>query len=425
MGLVWLNACSDDKWRQITVFDALMMRPSFTVHSLGEKRVLQGPLCREAELHDLYINSAAQAGAPRATVLIVDDDTGNLGVLGSLLQPYHDVLAAPGGERALQIAASTPKPDLILLDVLMPGMDGYDVLNRLRDNPVTREIPVIFVTGLDSTEDEEKGLELGAMDYIAKPYRARVVLARVRTQLELKRARDWLHNQNAYLEAEVTRRMQDTLLVQDLTINALAEVAETRDNETGNHIRRTQHYVRILAQRLQTHPRFAAFLADTAIELMFKSAPLHDIGKVGIPDHILLKPGKLTAEEWTIMKTHSMLGAMAIERALRNADRRLDFLDMAMQIARYHHEKWDGSGYPEGLKGDAIPIPARLMALADVFDALISRRVYKEAMPFGQVKDIIVAERARHFDPDVVDAFLHSFDEFITVAETYRESRSE
>jgi putative two-component system response regulator len=382
-------------------------------------------LFREADLHDLYINSAAQVRARRATVLIVDDDTGNLGVLGSLLQPYHDVLAAPSGERALQIAASTPIPDLILLDVLMPGMDGYDVLNRLRDNPVTREIPVIFVTGLDSTEDEEKGLELGAMDYIAKPYRARIVLARVRTQLELKRARDWLHNQNAYLEAEVTRRMQDTLLVQDLTINALAEVAETRDNETGNHIRRTQHYVRILAQRLQTHPRFAAVLADTVIELMFKSAPLHDIGKVGIPDHILLKPGKLTTEEWTIMKTHSELGAMAIERALRNADRRLDFLDMAMQIARYHHEKWDGSGYPEGLKGDAIPIPARLMALADVFDALISRRVYKEAMPFGQVKDLIVAERGRHFDPDVVDAFLHSFDEFISVAETYRESRSE
>ncbi|MDO8988961.1 MAG: two-component system response regulator [Sideroxyarcus sp.] len=361
----------------------------------------------------------------RATVLIVDDDTANLGILGNLLQPHHNVLAAPSGERALQISASTPKPDLILLDVLMPHMDGYGVLARLHENPDTLDIPVIFVTGLDSADDEEKGLALGAVDYIAKPYSPPIVLARVRTQLELKRARDLLRNQNIYLEAEVMRRMQDTLLVQDLTINALAELAETRDTETGNHIRRTQKYVRILAKRLQLHPSFAGFLTDKAVELTAKSAALHDIGKVGIPDHILLKPGKLTEEEWAIMMTHSILGAMAIERALHNADRRVDFLDMAMQIAHYHHEKWDGSGYPEGLQGEDIPIPARLMALADVFDALISRRVYKTPMPYEKARSIIAAERGRHFDPDVVDAFLLSFDEFITVAETYRESDGE
>jgi putative two-component system response regulator len=370
-------------------------------------------------------SSATPAGLQRATVLIVDDDTGNLGILGNLLQPHHDVLAAPSGERALQISAGTPKPDLILLDVLMPHMDGYAVLARLHENPATRDIPVIFVTGLDSTEDEEKGLALGAVDYIAKPYRSSIVLARVRTQLELKRARDWLRNQNAYLETEVARRMQDTLLVQDVTINALAELAETRDNETGNHIRRTQEYVNILAQRLRLHPSFAGFLTDKAVELMTKSAPLHDIGKVGIPDHILLKPGKLTDEEWALMKTHSLLGATSIERALRNADRRLDFLDMAMQIARYHHEKWDGNGYPERLHGDAIPIPARLMALADVFDALVTRRVYKEAIPFELAKEIIVAERGRHFDPEVVDAFLDSFNDFVDIAEKYRESEGE
>jgi len=355
----------------------------------------------------------------------VDDDTGNLGILGHLLQPYHDVLAAPSGERALQISAGTPKPDLILLDVLMPQMDGYAVFAHLRENPATRDIPVIFVTGLDSTAEEEKGFALGAVDYIAKPYRAPIVLARVHTQLELKRARDWLRDQNSYLEAEVMRRMQDTLLVQDLTINALAELAETRDNETGNHIRRTQEYVNILAQRLQLHPSFAGFLTNKTVDLMTKSAPLHDIGKVGIPDNILLKPGKLTDEEWGIMKTHSMLGATSIERALRNADRRLDFLDMAMQIAHYHHEKWDGSGYPDGLKEEAIPIPARLMALADVFDALISRRVYKPPISYEQAKNIIVAERGNHFDPDVVDAFLRSFDEFVTVAEKYRERDGE
>ncbi len=366
------------------------------------------------------MNSDMHAEA-RATILAVDDDPGNLGILGQLLHPHYAVLASPSGERALQIAGGEPKPDLILLDVMMPHMDGYAVLARLRDNPATRDIPVIFVTGLDSTEDEEKGLELGAVDYIAKPYRPPIVLARVHTQLELKRARDWLADQNAWLEAEVARRMRDVLLVQDITINALAELAETRDPETGNHIRRTQEYMRILAGCLREHPRFSGFLTDKVIELLVKSAPLHDIGKVGIPDHILLKPGKLTAEELTIMKTHSLVGALAIERAVRKADRSVDFLDMAQQIAHFHHEKWDGSGYPEGRKWDAIPIPARLMALADVFDALISRRAYKPPVPIEQVRDIIVGERGRHFDPDVVDAFLSEFEKFVAVAREYQE----
>ena len=350
----------------------------------------------------------------------MDDDPLNLAILGRLLHPHYDVLAASSGERALQIAASEPKPDLILLDVLMPGMDGYAVLARLRENPSTRDIPVIFVSGLDSTEDEEKGLELGAVDYIAKPYRPPIILARVSTQLELKRARDWLRDQNAYLEAEVARRMRDILLIQDITINAFAELAETRDPETGNHIHRTQEYVRILARHLQTHPRFSGFLTDKGIDMLVKSAPLHDIGKVGIPDHILLKHGKLTDEEWAIMKTHSLLGAQAIQRAARDADHNVDFLDIAKQVANFHHEKWDGSGYPEGRKWNEIPIAARLMALADVFDALISRRVYKIPMPVEQARDIIVGQRGSHFDPDVVDAFLDGFAEFAAVARKYQ-----
>jgi len=368
------------------------------------------------------MNKSTTANVPRETILLVDDDPGNLGALGRLLQPSYDVLAAPSGERALLIAAGAPKPDLILLDVLMPGMNGHVVLARLRENPATRDIPVIFVTGLDSSNDEEMGLERGAVDYIAKPFSRPIVLARVRTQLELKRARDWLRDQNAYLEAEVARRMQDILLIQDITINALAELAETRDPETGNHIRRTQEYIRILSGRLQAHPRFSGFLTNEVIELLAKSAPLHDIGKVGIPDHILLKPDKLTSEEWIVMKTHSLLGAMAIERAVRDANRSIDFLDMAKQIAHFHHEKWDGSGYAEGRKGDDIPIPARLMALADVFDALISRRVYKEPMSVEQARDIIVSERGRHFDPDVVDAFLAGFAEFVAVSQKYQEA---
>ncbi|MFY9327787.1 MAG: HD domain-containing phosphohydrolase, partial [Georgfuchsia sp.] len=248
------------------------------------------------------------------------------------------------------------------------------------------------------------------------------VLARVHAQLELKHARDWLANQNAWLEAEVARRMRDILLTQDITINALAGLAETRDPDTGNHIRRTKEYVHILAKRLQAHPDFAEFLTDEIVELLAKSAPLHDIGKVGIPDHILLKPGKLTNEEWHIMQTHCLLGAQAIEHALREADCSIDFLDLAKQIAHFHHEKWDGSGYPDGLKKQAIPIPARLMALADVFDALISRRIYKEPMPIERARDIIIDGRGSHFDPSIVDAFLATFGDFVVIAQKYQDN---
>ncbi len=370
-------------------------------------------------MYELGLNIFTQVKASAATILIVDDDSSNLANLGRLLQSHFDVLAAPSGERALRIAAGPRKPDLILLDVLMPDMDGYDVLTRLRDNVDTCDIPVIFVTGLDSADDEERGLALGAVDYIAKPYRPSIILARIRTQLELKSARDRLLNQNANLEAEVASRTKDIQFVQDVTIRALAELAETRDPETGYHIHRTQQYVRILAQRLRHYPRFADFLSDNVIEILAKSAPLHDIGKVGIPDHILLKPGKLTAPEWEIMKTHSLLGAQAIERAVRDADRSVEFLDIAKQITHYHHEKWDGSGYPDGLRHNDIPIPARLMACADVFDALISPRVYKPPMPVEQARVIIAGDSERHFDPDVVAAFIDGFDDFVAVARRY------
>ncbi|HSB24339.1 MAG TPA: HD domain-containing phosphohydrolase, partial [Burkholderiaceae bacterium] len=257
----------------------------------------------------------------------------------------------------------------------------------------------------------------GAVDYITKPLRPSVVLARVRTHIELKRARDWLSNQNAILEAEVARRMRENQLAQDASIHALARLAETRDPETGNHILRTQEYMRRLGQLLASHPRFAPSLGQRAIELLAKSAPLHDIGKVGIPDHILLKPGRLDAAEWEIMKTHAALGAEAIERAEADAQQPIEFLAVAKQIARHHHERWDGHGYPDRLAGDAIPVPARLMALADVFDALISRRVYKPALSYARARDIIAASRGTHLDPDVVDAFLGDFEAFRAIAE--------
>ncbi|MBS1188272.1 MAG: two-component system response regulator [Rhodocyclaceae bacterium] len=355
----------------------------------------------------------------RATLLIVDDTPENLTVLGELLQPTYRVRAANSGQRALQIAASDPQPDLILLDVMMPDMDGYAVLAHLQEDLRTRDIPVIFVTAMDSTEEEEHGLDCGAVDYITKPLRPAIVMARVRAQLEVKYARDWLKNQNSYLEAEVARRMSENQLIQEVSIHALARLAETRDPETGNHLRRTQEYVLTLARGLQPNPRFSAYLTERTIEALAKSAPLHDIGKVGIPDHILLKPGKLTPEEWEIMKTHSSLGSEAIAQAERDAAKPVEFLAIAKEIAHYHHEKWDGRGYPEGLEGDQIPVSARLMALADVFDALITRRVYKPPMPFDTARDIIAGERGGHFDPDVVDAFLKHFDHFQSIAERY------
>ena len=353
------------------------------------------------------------------TVLVVDDMPENLSVLGELLQPYYRVRVATSGARALRVAASTPQPDLILLDVMMPDMDGYTVLDRLRADPATCAIPVIFITALDAAEDEAYGLARGAADYITKPVRPAIVLARVRGQLELKQARDGLRQQNDFLEAEVARRLADNQLVQDVSIHALAHLAEIRDPETGNHLRRTQGYVRILALHLRDHPRFGALRGHSAIEILVKSAPLHDIGKVGIPDSILLKPGKLTGEEWTIMKTHARLGYEAIEQAERDAERPVVFLTVAKQIALYHHEKWDGSGYPEGLAGEAIPVAARLMALADVFDALISRRAYKEPLPLDKAVRIIEEGRGSHFDPDIVDAFLVLRDEFAAIAQRY------
>jgi putative two-component system response regulator len=363
-------------------------------------------------------------GSGASTVLVVDDTPENLQVLGELLRTEYNVRAANSGANALRLAAMAPRPDLILLDVMMPGMDGLQVLAHLKADPLTREIPVIFVTAMDTPQDEERGLARGAVDYITKPLQPAIVRARVRTHLELKRARDLLRDHNAFLEAEVARRMAENQDIQDVSIHALARLAEVRDPETGNHLRRTQEYVRALALRLRDHPRFAALLDSRTIDLLAKSAPLHDIGKVGIPDNVLLKPGRLTPEEWVIMRTHARLGAAAIERAEADAERPIDFLRFAKQIAHHHHEKWDGSGYPDGLAGDAIPVAARLMALADVFDALISRRVYKEPFSFATARDLIGAERARHFDPDMVDAFLAGFDGFCAIAEHYADDEA-
>ena len=353
-------------------------------------------------------------------ILVVDDAPENLRILGELLQGAgYRVKVANSGRSALHHANQLPSPSLILLDVMMPDLNGHEVFRLLRSEVITRDIPVIFLTAQDDEKGEEQAFNAGVADYILKPIKPAIVLARVRNQLLVGHARHWLQDQNHALEAEVARRMRENELIQAVSIRALAHLAETRDNETGNHIQRTQSYVRLLAIRLSHHPRFEATLSNKFIETLANSAPLHDIGKVGIPDHILLKPGKLTPEEWMIMKTHTTLGSDAIAFAERDINSSVEFLAQAKEIARWHHERWDGSGYPDGLAGDNIPVSARLMAVADVFDALISRRVYKEALPFPEVRKIIAEGKGRQFDPDIADSFLSGCEEFEAIALHY------
>ncbi|HYC44878.1 MAG TPA: two-component system response regulator [Burkholderiales bacterium] len=353
----------------------------------------------------------------KPTILVVDDTAENITLLNGLLRPHYNVRVANSGERALEIATSDPLPDLILLDIVMPGIDGYEVCRRLKAHAgaEVRDIPVIFLTSKSEVEAEQTGFDVGCIDYITKPVSPPIVLARVRTHLTLKSARDFLKDNQRYLETEIARRTRELQSIQDATIIALASLAETRDNETGNHIRRTQNYVKALAMKLRSHPRFSQ-LDDDTIELLYKSAPLHDIGKVGIPDAILRKPGKLTADEFAVMKRHTALANEALGAAEKMLGGSNNFLRLAREIAHLHHEKWDGTGYPEGRAGEQIPVSARLMALADVYDALISRRVYKPPIPHDKAVAAIREGRGRHFDPDVVDAFVEIADEFRDIA---------
>ena len=357
-------------------------------------------------------------------ILIVDDVPINITILGSVLKDEYEVKVATNGADALEIAMSDSPPDLILLDIMMPEMDGFEVCRRLKSSVRTHKIPVIFVTGLNSFTDEMKGFEIGAVDYIAKPISAPVVQARVKTHLAM-------YDQSRILEHKVRERTNELIRTQDVTIHSLAVLAECRDNETGGHIMRTQHYVLALAKCLQNEPRFRNFLDAETMDLLFKSAPLHDIGKVGIPDSILLKPGKLTYEEFEEMKKHTIYGEQALLRAesALGRDRGSSFLRYAREITSSHHEKWDGSGYPNGFSGEDIPFSGRVMALADVYDALVSRRVYKPPFPHEKAFDIIVNGDGRvmpdHFDPDVLKAFVKINETFREIALKYADSSEE
>ncbi len=358
-------------------------------------------------------------------ILLVDDDPAVLEALNECLRPHYQTRIATRGQKGLELARLQPQPDLILLDVELPDMKGYTVCEALKRDQLTAQIPVMFLSSHTDVVDITRGLQLGAVDYVTKPVAPPILLARVQTHLRLREASDFLRDQNAHLEALVSRRTRDlearTLELQnsqDLTIFALGSIAETRDNETGNHIYRTSAYVEVMARRLAA--RLSRQDSDMhPWEMIWKSAPLHDIGKVGIPDHILLKPGKLSAQEFEVMKRHTVLGRDAIRAAEIRVKSEGSFLRVASEIAYGHHERWDGTGYPLGIGGNDIPLSARLMALADVYDALVSKRVYKPPMPHATAVEIIREGRGSHFDPEVLDVFLEEADAFEDITLRY------
>lgn len=348
------------------------------------------------------------------SVLVVDDTETNREILAATLDKDYEVSVAIDGKSALEIIEART-PDLVLLDIRMPGIDGYEVCRRLKEDPNTRDIPIVFITGMNHVQDKTRGFKMGAVDYITKPFEIYEVKERVKTHLINTLAKKILENRNINLEKEVKVRTQELSVTQEVTIECIASLAETRDPETGGHIKRTKAYVRILAEHLKNHPKFSYFLDDETIDLIYMSAPLHDIGKVGVPDRILLSSEKLTPDDWETMKKHSVYGRDALLVAEAQLGEN-SFLRFAKEIAFSHHERWDGTGYPQGLKGEEIPISGRLMALADVYDALISKRVYKAPMSHAKAVEIIEKDKGKYFDPDVVDAFLELEDKFRAIA---------
>ncbi len=359
--------------------------------------------------------------AAAARVLVVDDTPANLALLANLLNKTYRVQLAASGAKALELARRNP-PDLVILDVMMPDLDGYEVCRRLKADALTRNVPVLFLTALSQPEDESRGFEAGGADFIQKPFTPATVLARVATQLQAKAWQDTLRDRNTWLQGELQARLFEVDQLRDATLYVMVSFAEFRDEDTGNHVRRTQEYMHTLATWLAVQPDPAYRLSPEQIDQLAKSAPLHDIGKVAIPDGILLKPGRLTAEEFTIMKTHAMRGWELLHRAAERMGHDCSlFLRYGMEIARHHHEKWDGSGYPDGLAGAAIPLSARLMAVADVYDALLSRRPYKEPMPADEALRYIAAGAGQHFDPVVVQALQATADQLDAIAARWRD----
>ena len=358
----------------------------------------------------------------KATIVIADSASDDLMLMKELLQGRYHVRLAASGADALRLAALAPRADLLLLEASLPDMDAGDVLHELRGDFLNADIGVIFLGAALEPGDEARAFRDGAADVIAKPVHAETLKARVALQLELKSLRAAQRERDSQLDYLVAERTRETVLMQDATILAMATLAEAGDAGAGKHLRRTQGFFTALARELRFHARFAAELPDADLALMSKAALLHDIGKMRVPDAILTKPGRLTAEEFDIMKLHTVHGRdaiAAVERALGAAN---PFLRYAREIAGSHQEKWDGSGYPQGLKGEQIPLAARVMAVADVYDALISKRVYKPAFTHETALELIRQSRGEHFDPDIVDAMLLIEAQFRAIATEFADS---
>jgi len=352
--------------------------------------------------------------AKRETIIVVDDDITNLTAAKNTLSKKYNVITAPSGDK-LFLLLEKVTPELILLDVEMPGMNGYRVMKILQNKERTAHIPVIFLTAKIDPESELKGLNLGAVDYITKPFSRALLIKRIDLHIVFEQQRKELLKHNLSLENEVDKKTRTVLELQNAILKAVAELVERRDNVTGGHIERTQYYLKLLVDYLLNHDVYTEELSSWDIDLLIMSSQLHDVGKISIKDEILMKPGKLTVEEFEEMKKHSIYGEEII-RKIEKSTTENDFLLFAEIMAGSHHEKWDGNGYPRGLKGEDIPLQGRLMAVADVYDALTDERPYKEAFSHEKSVEIIKSEKGTHFDPEIVDAFLRCEKEFEKVS---------
>ena len=344
------------------------------------------------------------------SVLVVDDENANIIALTHILSPQYTVYAAKNGQNALKAAAKY-LPDIILLDVLMPEISGYEVLTQLKNEEETAHIPVIFLTAKNDAESELEGLSLGAVDYITKPFSPTLLLKRIEVHLLIESQRQELTGFNNNLQEMVEEKTKTVCELQSAILKTVAELVEHRDGITGIHVERIQRYLSVMLEAMKRKSVYKKEIADWDIALVLQSAQLHDVGKIVIADSILQKPGKLTEEEFENIKTHAVFGEQIIEK-IKESTTEHSFLEHAKVFASTHHEKWDGSGYPKGLKGEAIPLKGRILAIVDVYDALISERPYKKALSHEKAVDIIANGSGSHFDPALVEVFISCADEF-------------